>query len=64
MVILALMVVRFILHVFASHFYLALLPAGPIALHGLAALYHQFARRDGLLQRMWFCRRPALPVAK
>jgi cytochrome b561 len=36
-----------------------------IALHVVAALYHQFARRDGLLQRMWFGRRgPLLPTAK
>ncbi len=25
-----------------------------VALHGVAALYHQFVRKDGLLRRMWF----------
>jgi len=25
-----------------------------VALHAVAALYHQFVRRDGLLRRMWF----------
>jgi cytochrome b561 len=50
---------------FAAHFYLALLLTALIALHVLAALYHQFARRDGLLQRMWFGRRrPLLPTVK
>jgi cytochrome b561 len=28
-----------------------------IALHVLAALYHTFILRDGLLRRMWFGRR-------
>jgi len=28
-----------------------------IAIHATAALYHQFVRRDRLLQRMWFGRR-------
>ena len=27
--------------------------------HALAALYHQFVRRDGALKRMWFARRRA-----
>jgi cytochrome b561 len=27
------------------------------AVHAVAALYHQFVRRDGLLNRMWFTRR-------
>jgi len=28
-----------------------------VALHGAAALYHQFVRGDGLLRRMWFAGR-------
>lgn len=28
--------------------------AGLVALHGLAALYHHFGKRDGTLRRMWF----------
>ncbi len=42
---------------FAAHGYLALLLAAFILLHALAALYHQFARGDRLLRRMWFGRR-------
>jgi cytochrome b561 len=42
---------------FAAHFYLALILAGLIVLHVAAALYHQFARGDQLLRRMWFGRR-------
>jgi cytochrome b561 len=42
---------------FVAHGYLALLLIGLIALHLLAALYHQFSRKDGLLRRMWFGRR-------
>jgi cytochrome b561 len=42
---------------FTAHFYLALLLASLIVLHVVAALYHQFARADRLLQRMWFGRR-------
>ncbi len=30
-----------------------------LVLHVGAALYHHFVRRDGLLRRMWFGRRPA-----
>ena len=40
-----------------AHGYLAALLAGLIALHVLAALYHQFVRRDGLFRRMSFGRR-------
>ena len=39
---------------FTAHFYLALVLAGLIVLHVTAALYHQFARGDHLLRRMWF----------
>jgi cytochrome b561 len=42
---------------FIAHFYLALILAGLIAVHVTAALYHQFARGDHLLRRMWFSRR-------
>jgi len=40
-----------------AHGYLAALLAGFILLHILAALYHQFVRKDGLLRRMSFRRR-------
>jgi cytochrome b561/uncharacterized protein YndB with AHSA1/START domain len=39
---------------FVAHGYLALLLAGLVILHVLAALYHQFARKDRLFPRMWF----------
>src|SRR5229473_2772378 len=42
---------------FTAHAYLALLLAGLIAVHVMAALYHQFGRGDQLLRRMWFGRR-------
>jgi cytochrome b561 len=42
---------------FVAHGYLAALLAGFIALHVLAALYHQFVRQDGLFLRMFFGRR-------
>jgi cytochrome b561 len=42
---------------FVAHGYFALLLAGFIVLHLLAALYHQFVRKDRLLRRMWFARR-------
>lgn len=38
----------------AAHGILTKLLAGLIALHIAAALYHQFAKRDGLFSRMWF----------
>ncbi len=37
-----------------AHGLIAKALAALIALHALAALYHQFVRRDGLLARMWF----------
>jgi cytochrome b561 len=43
--------------------YIALFLAGFVVLHVLAALYHQFVRRDGLFRRMWFGRRAAKAVA-
>jgi cytochrome b561 len=42
---------------FVAHSYFALLLVGLIVLHVLAALYHQFIRKDGLLRRMSFGRR-------
>jgi cytochrome b561 len=42
---------------FVAHGYFALLLAGLIVLHLLAALYHQVVRKDGPLRRMWFARR-------
>ena len=44
---------------FVAHSFIAALLAGLIILHALAALYHQFVRRDGLFARMWFGRLPA-----
>jgi cytochrome b561 len=40
-----------------AHGYLAVLLAGLIVLHVLAAFFHQFVRKDRLLQRMAFGRR-------
>jgi cytochrome b561 len=40
-----------------AHGYLAALLAGVIIVHVLAALYHQFVRKDGLFRRMAFGRR-------
>jgi cytochrome b561 len=48
---------------FIAHGYIALFLAGFVVLHVLAALYHQFVRRDGLFRRMWFGRRAAKAVA-
>ena len=48
---------------FVAHSYLALIMVAFILLHLLAALYHQFIRRDRLLQRMWFGRRDPDPSA-
>jgi cytochrome b561 len=42
---------------FVAHGYFALLLAGFVILHVVAALYHQFVRNDGLFRRMWFGRR-------
>ena len=47
---------------FVAHGYLAALLAGFIALHVLAALYHQVVRKDALLRRMWFGRRDPVPT--
>jgi cytochrome b561 len=40
-----------------AHFYLATLLVAFISLHTLAALYHQFVRKNGLFRRMFFGRR-------
>jgi cytochrome b561 len=48
---------------FVAHGFLAVLLSGFIFLHVIAALYHQFARKDRLLRRMWFGRRALDPVA-
>jgi cytochrome b561 len=40
-----------------AHGYIALVLAGFIILHVAAPIYHQFVRKDGLLQRMSFGRR-------
>lgn len=40
-----------------AHGIIAKLLMGLVALHVLAALYHQFVRRDNLLARMWFGQR-------
>ncbi len=42
---------------FAAHGFIANLLVGFIALHVLAAFYHQFVRKDGLFRRMLFGRR-------
>jgi cytochrome b561 len=42
---------------FIAHGTIAALLTAFIALHVLAALYHQFVRRDGLFRRMFFGRR-------
>jgi cytochrome b561 len=42
---------------FVAHSYLATILAVLIGLHVLAALYHQFVRKDHLLSRMAFGRR-------
>jgi cytochrome b561 len=48
---------------FVAHGYLAVLLVGFIVLHVLAAFYHQFVRKDGLLRRMSFGRRVLNPTA-
>ncbi len=45
---------------FVAHSWLAAVFPGVLALHVVAALYHQFVRRDALFRRMGFGRR-ALP---
>jgi cytochrome b561 len=47
---------------FAAHMFFAMLLSGLVVLHVLAAFYHQFVRRDGLFQRMFFGRRVAEPI--
>src|SRR5262249_38067988 len=47
---------------FVAHVSFAMLLAGFVALHVLAAFYHQFVRRDGLFRRMSFGRRPSEPL--
>jgi cytochrome b561 len=42
---------------FVAHGYFAVLLVGFIALHVLAAFYHQFVRKDGLFRRIFFGRR-------
>jgi cytochrome b561 len=49
---------------FVAHGYFALLLAGFIILHVVAALYHQFVRKDGLFRWMWFGRRALDPAAQ
>jgi len=49
---------------FIAHGYAAALLAGLIALHVLAALYHQFVRKDGLFGRMFFGRRATNSVGE
>jgi len=46
-----------------AHGYIATLLLGFIVLHVLAAFYHQFVRKDGLLRRMFFGRRVSSPSA-
>jgi cytochrome b561 len=48
---------------FVAHSYLALVLAGFVILHLLAALYHQLALKDRLFRRMWFGRRASDPPA-
>lgn len=45
-----------------AHGYLAAFLAGLIAVHVLAACYHQFVRKDALLRRMLFGRRRSAPA--
>jgi cytochrome b561 len=48
---------------FVAHVFFAMLLAGFVVLHVLAAFYHQFVRRDGLFRRMSFERRLSAPSA-
>lgn len=41
----------------AAHGVIAICLVALIALHVVAAIYHQFILRDGLLRRMWFGKR-------
>lgn len=47
---------------FIAHSFFAAILAGFVVLHVLAALYHQFVRRDQLFRRIWFGRRMAKPA--
>jgi len=49
---------------FVAHGTFAALLVGLVVLHVLAALYHQFLRKDRLLRRMWFGRRTLDPSAQ
>jgi len=49
---------------FQAHAVLATLLAVLIAGHVAAALYHQFALKDGLFRRMWFGKRTITPAEK
>jgi cytochrome b561 len=49
---------------FQAHATLATLLAILIAAHVAAALYHQFAVKDGLFRRMWFGERTIVPAEK
>jgi cytochrome b561 len=49
---------------FVAHGFIAVLLVGFILLHLLAALYHQFVRKDRLFRRMWFGRRTLDPSAQ
>jgi len=44
------------------HGYLAYALFTLIGVHALAALWHQFVRRDGTLERMWFAGRRSAPM--
>jgi cytochrome b561 len=48
---------------FVAHVVLATVLANLIVLHVLAAVYHQFIRKDGLFRRMFFGRRVSNPSA-
>ena len=48
---------------FIAHGFIAFVLAGFVVLHVLAALYHQFVRRDRLFRRIWFGRRATKPAA-
>jgi cytochrome b561 len=48
---------------FIAHGFIAFVLAGFVVLHVLAALYHQFVRRDRLFRRIWFGRRAPRPAA-
>jgi cytochrome b561 len=48
---------------FVAHGTLATILAGFIILHVLAAFFHHFVLKDGLLRRMWFGRRRPNPMA-